>query len=443
MNDIKQYFEREAETKVKKWLANGYIVALTGPRQVGKTTLIQKIARELKIQTFYYNFDDALLRAKVSRDFYFLQKDVEARLGKSLDKIDKEKILIIIDEAQKEPSVFDYIKILYEKYKTKIKIAVSGSSSLELQKKSAESLAGRCQYVYLYALSVSEIVKAKFGIKSKTSLFNHVFNPDFSLLKRENAKFYPQKMGIDELLKEILVFGLLPGVWSKPKDERFDYLRSIVSLYLDKDIRADGLVKELENFQQLLEILSFQVGSAWNLSNLSMQIQTSVNTLRAHRSILKNTFVLNFVYPYIKSPQKSVVKSPKCYFYDIGVANYLAGRERIENVFDSKSSGGILENIIIKSYEAWNSNETIACKTYFWRNYEDREIDFLLEKAGKTVPVEITLSKDVSSKKVSNLECFMADKNCDSGFIVYTGELKEIKLKKSRTIICLPWYLWQ
>lgn len=250
-------------------------------------------------------------------------------------------------------------------------------------------------------------------------------------------------MGIDELLKEILVFGLLPGVWSKPKDERFDYLRSIVSLYLDKDIRADGLVKELENFQQLLEILSFQVGSAWNLSNLSMQIQTSVNTLRAHRSILKNTFVLNFVYPYIKSPQKSVVKSPKCYFYDIGVANYLAGRERIENVFDSKSSGGILENIIIKSYEAWNSNETIACKTYFWRNYEDRGIDFLLEKAGKTVPVEITLSKDVSSKKVSNLECFMADKNCDSGFIVYTGELKEIKLKKSRTIICLPWYLWQ
>ncbi|MDP2860676.1 MAG: AAA family ATPase [bacterium] len=443
MNDINEYFEREAEIKVKKWLASGYITALIGPRQVGKTTLIQKTAKELKIQTFYYNFDDVLLRGKVARDFYFLQKDIEARLGKSLDKINKEKILLIIDEAQKGPSVFDYIKILHEKYGAKVKIAISGSSSLELQKKSAESLAGRCQYVYLYALSISEILKAKFGIKSKTSLFNNLFNPDFSLLKKEYARFYPQNMELYESLKEILVFGLLPGVWSKPKDERFDYLRSIVSLYLDKDIRAAGLVKELENFQHLLEILSFQVGSAWNLSNLSTQIQTSVNTLRAHRSILNNTFVLNFVYPYVRSPQKSVVKSPKCYFYDIGVANYLAGRERIENVFDSKSSGGIFENIIIKSFEAWNSNETMACKTYFWRNYEDREIDFLVEKAGKIVPVEITLSRDVVHKKVSNLECFMKEKKCDFGFIVYTGELKAIKLKNAKTILCVPWYLWQ
>jgi len=442
MNDIKQYFEREAEIKIKKWLANGYIVALIGPRQVGKTTLIQKIAKELKIQTFYYNFDDALLRGKVKRDFYFLQKDIEARLGISLDSLHK-NIFVIIDEAQKEPSVFDYIKILHEKYGAKIKIAVSGSSSLELQKKSSESLAGRCEYVYLYALSIPEIIKAKLGIKSKTSLFDNIFDPDFNLLKKEYAKFYPKNIDLYELLKEVLVFGLLPGVWPKPKDERFDYLRSIVSLYLDKDIRAAGLVKELENFQHLLEILSFQVGSAWNLSNLSTQIQTSVNTLRAHRSILKNTFVLNFVYPYIKSPQKSIVKSPKCYFYDIGVANYLAGRERIENIFDSKSSGGILENIIIKSFEAWNSNQTIACKTYFWRNYEDREIDFLVEKAGKTVPIEITLSKEVVHKKVSNLECFMKEKKCDLGFIVYAGELKEIKLQNLKKIFCIPWYLWQ
>jgi len=151
---------------------------------------------------------------------------------------------------------------------------------------------------------------------------------------------------------------------------------------------------------------------------------------------------LNFVYPYIKSPQKSVVKSPKCYFYDIGVANYLAGRERIENIFDSKSSGGILENIIIKSFEAWNSNQTIACKTYFWRNYEDREIDFLVEKAGKTVPIEITLSKEIVRKKVSNLEYFMKEKKCHLGFIVYPGELKKIKLQNSKIIFCLPWYLW-
>jgi len=231
-----------------------------------------------------------------------------------------------------------------------------------------------------HGLPIENKVENKLGIKSKTSLFDTIFDSDIHLLQRENAQFYPENMNLYELLQEILVFGLLPGVWTKPKNERFDYVRSIVSLYLDKDIRAAGLVKELENFQHLLEILSYQVGSAWNLSHLSTQIQISVNTLRAHRSILKNTFVLNFVYPYSKSPQKGVVKSPKCYFYDIGVANYLAGRERIENIFDSKSSGGIFENIIIKSFEAWNSNQTIACKTYFWRNYEDREIDYLIEK---------------------------------------------------------------
>ena len=442
MNDIKQYFEREAEIKIKKWLAHGYIVALIGPRQVGKTTLIRNIAKELNLQTFYYNFDDALLRGRVNRDFYFLQKDMESSLGVSLDKLRK-NIFVIIDEAQKEPSIFDYIKIVHEKYGTKIKVAVSGSSSLELQKRSSESLAGRCEYVYLYTLSITEIITAKLGIKSKISLFDTIFDSDAHLLQRENAQFYPENMNLYELLQEILVFGLLPGVWTKPKNERFDYVRSIVSLYLDKDIRAAGLVKELENFQHLLEILSYQVGSAWNLSHLSTQIQISVNTLRAHRSILKNTFVLNFVYPYSKSPQKGVVKSPKCYFYDIGVANYLAGRERIENIFDSKSSGGIFENIIIKSFEAWNSNQTIACKTYFWRNYEDREIDYLIEKAGKIVPIEITLSKEVVQKKISNLECFMKEKKCDVGYIVYTGELQKIKLQNSKTIFCIPWYLWQ
>jgi predicted AAA+ superfamily ATPase len=442
MNNFSRFFPRDAEQKIEKWLNQNYIVALLGARQVGKTTLLRKIAREQKIPCFYYSFDDILLKNKVSSDFYFLKKDLEAKLGVSLKKL-AHKIFLLIDEAQKEPAVFEFLKILHDNFPSQIKILVSGSASLEIQKKTSESLAGRAQYVYLYPLSLGEVFKERFRL-SKKSLFEVLFKEklSFDFLRKQQSFLYPYLDQLENLLKQILIFGLLPGTWQRTDEEKMGYLRSVVMLYLEKDIRMAGLVKELENFQALLEILSFQVGGILNLNRLSSSVQVSVNTLRHYRSILKNTFVLNSVYPYIQSPQKRVVKSPKVYFYDIGVANYLAGRERIENVLDSKASGGIFENIIIKSFEAFSKNEVLSAKIAFFRDYQGREVDLVLRKTGRSIPVEITNSGNIINKKILNLSHFLTvNKQANFGLIIYKGELKIIKVFH-KPIFCLPWWLW-
>ncbi|MBI4991425.1 ATP-binding protein [Candidatus Gottesmanbacteria bacterium] len=442
MNDIRRFFLREAKGKVIKWLRQGYIVAVLGARQVGKTTLIKELAQKQTVPCFYYSFDDVLLRGKVASDFYFIKKDLEARLGMVLERLDRE-IYLLIDEAQKEPSVFELLKIFHDSFSEKIKIIVSGSASLEIQKKTSESLAGRAQYVYLFPLSIGEVLREKF-LLPKQSLFTCLFaqKPLLEFLKQQQVLLYPHLSELENLLSEILVFGLLPGVWQKKTEEKMGYLRSIVSLYLEKDIRLTGLVKELDIFQNLLEILSFQVGGVLNLTNLSSQVQTSVNTLKNYRSILKNTFVLKTLSPYIAAAQKRLVKNTKVYFYDVGVANFLAGREKIANIFDSKASGGIFENIILKTYEAFSQNETVPVRTYFWRNYQGNEVDLILKKEDRVIPIEITNSTNIVSKKITNLGLFLEETSqADFGLVVYNGELKTIPVK-TKQLICLPWWLW-
>ncbi len=442
MIDINRYFPRNAENNLKIWLEQNYIVAVLGARQTGKTTMIKEFIKRKSSASFYYNFDDVILRNKVASDFYFLKNDLEARLGITLDKLNHE-IFLIIDEAQKEPSVFELLKIFKDSFSPFLKIIISGSASLEIQKKSSESLAGRAQYVYLLPLSVGEILKEKYKL-TLPSLFASLFSKNLQLdfFQKRQALLYPYSSELENLLKQILVYGLLPGVWQKKTEEKMGYIRSIVSLFLEKDIRTSGQVRELDNFQNLLEILSYQVGGILNLTNLSTQVQTSVNTLKNYRSILKNTFVLNTLPPFIASPQKRFVKNNKVYFYDVGVANFLAGREKIMNVLDSKASGGIFENIILSSFESFSKNETIPIRTYFWRNYQEQEIDLILKKDEKIIPIEITNSPQVNSKKINNLKSFLREnKQADFGMVVYNGELKLFELEH-KPVFCLPWWLW-
>lgn len=451
MDDITRYFKREVEEKIKKWLDHGYIVAIIGARQVGKTTLLKKIEAEEKNPCFYYLLDDPILRQKISTDFYFLQKDIEARLGTSLEKFSG-KICLLIDEAQKAPSIFEFLKILVDTQKQKVKIVISGSSSLEIQKKSAESLAGRLQYSYLFPLSIGEILKNEIVPFStsllrsnKLCLFESLINGqlNWEILKKYQAPLYPYQKELAGVLEKILTDGLLPFIWQKKREaDKNEYLRSVVTTYLEKDIRAAGLVKEFTAYFSFLETLAFQIGGILNLSKLSQATQVSVNTLKSHRSILEHTFIINKLPPFTRKPVAKLVKSAKIYFYDVGVANFLAGRETYKNVLDSKVSGGIFENVIIKSFESFALNQPRLVKTYFFRDYQEREVDLVTTMGEKIIPVEITNSSVVSPRKLSNLKYFLSRyPSSQQGLVVYNGELKETKVA-GHPVFFLPWWMW-
>ena len=439
MLKITGYIDRAAQKWVEKWLAEGYITVILGARQTGKTTLIKKLQGKLKGKSFYYLLDSALTSAKIESDPEFLQNDLAMRLGTSIEKFAGE-INIFLDEVQKAPSVFEQVKLWHDTYKNKFHIVLSGSASLDIQKKCSESLAGRAQYVYLYPLTIHEIVKNMFQQDTQSFLSN-LDQVNFHDLQQSYASFYPQKQELNLLFKNLMVFGLLPGVMTRQENEKFAYLRSIIELYLDKDIRATGMVKELSDFNKLLEIASYEVGGLINIQNLSRVVNSTAVTLNNHLSILENTFVINFLEPFVAVRDRAV-KSKKWYFYDVGVPNYLARRLKFENVYGAKVYGGIWENILLTSALSIFKNEVASRNTFFWRNYEGREIDLVLEKGNEIIPVEITASAVVEKRKIDNLKFFL-EKNAGvkQAFVVYGGDLKEIKISGTH-VIFLPWVLW-
>lgn len=177
---MKGYVSREIETHCLKRLRTGMITAIVGARQVGKTTLLMKI-KELvaeegivsKDRIFYYSLDDPLLRAELKRDFRFFEKEIENTLGEPISKI-KGLILLIIDEAQKSSHIFDWLKIIYDKYREKIRIIVSGSSSLGIKRKSTESLAGRITFLKLFPFTLRELIRENTGVILPEPLWNNI-----------------------------------------------------------------------------------------------------------------------------------------------------------------------------------------------------------------------------------------------------------------------------
>ncbi len=442
MAEIKQYFGRTAEKIVEHYLSQNYIVAVLGARQTGKTTLVKNFAKKSKLKTFYFLFDDILLQNQVKSDFYFLQKQIESQLGTTFERLESE-ILVVIDEAQKAPDVFDLVKIWHDTIGEKIKVILSGSASLEIQKKTAESMAGRAQYVYLQPLSIGEILSSKLNLTLPSLFPGKLDNLNEDFLREKNALLFKYKREIQLIRDELLVYGALPGIWQKDdKNSKFELLKSAVTTYLEKDIRQAGLVHELSNFQKTLQIFSLNAGGILNYENYSRQTQINVKTVKNYRQILENTFVLQTLTPDI-DPYSQIVKSPKCYLFDTGITNFLAGRETLLNVLDSRSSGGIFETIILNSFLAFAKNEIFEPHVHYFRNYAGREIDLIIRWGeNERIPVEMTMSERVEKEKINNLRFYAkTQKGIKAGVVVYNGDLQFIKAD-GLPVYLIPWWLW-
>jgi len=449
---MKKYIKREVENKILKAVEGGFIVALLGARQTGKTTFLTNLLVDLqnkgtpKNHIFFFNLDDVILRQEVISDFYFIRNFVEQRLGKNLKDLSS-PIYIFIDEAQKAPAVFDLIKILYDNFSEKVKIIISGSSSLAIQKKSAESLAGRIINVYLYPLSLREILSDYFNLSLEGGLFevlalakdfdlNFLSSCQTKVLKQE----YDQKREFSLLLRRLLLDGSLPAVYAKVKEKEYIF-KSLIETYLEKDIRSLGEVGSLEDFSRLLSLLSFGIGNTFNIAGLSRDLGIAVNTIKKYLSILQATFILNKLQPFFTKQKKRLVKSPKIYFYDGGLANFLAKRYYWENILGEKA-GYLFENLLLKSFEVFNKNLLTPVAISFWRDYQGHEIDLVIENSRKMIPVEFTLEHGFSPRKRQNFSYFFKEfKDVSFGVLIHQGELSQVSLL-GKKIFLVPWWLW-
>ena len=335
--------ERTIEEKITDILKKQRkILVLYGARQVGKTTLINTTTKNFQGKILRINADEQLYHETLSsRDFSKLKGLVEGY------------DLLFIDEAQRIPDIGINLKILYDNI-PKLKIIVSGSSSLELANRVNEPLTGRINTNILYPLSVLEWQKHK-GLN------------DFEISLK---------------LEEFLLYGMYPELFSYENfDQKRKYLNDLTRSYLYKDILTLANIKYPEKLNQLLKLLAWQVGQLVSIQELSTTLQIHRESLLNYISLLEKSFVIFRLSGFNRNLRKEVVKMDKIYFYDTGVRNALINNFSSLQIRNDK--GQLWENFLMAERKKENAYGDAFVNSYFWRTYSGAELDLIEEKDGQ------------------------------------------------------------
>lgn len=441
------------ERTVYSLLANSfkekYVSVILGPRQTGKTTLVKKIIDDLKSQgvskknILFLNFDDPELRTELAKNpKKFLQK-AEQFFGEPLSELSAKKY-IFLDEVQKLPQIFDILKILYDDHQTKIKITITGSSSLTLFKKSAETLAGRIRFYHLSALSWQEIISEIIPLHSR-SFIKEIVETDITYktyLKLQSEAF-SEKEKLTFYWNNYLISGGLPEIFlMESQEKKSEALRNYLATYIERDIKGLKQVGDESLFSETVNAFLFQDTQILNFSALASRVGIQRITLKKYFYILKETFLISPLYPFVKQSKQSV-KNPKIYFFDHGLTNYYRKIYSLDQLNISDRVGFVFENIIVNNLLTCFANDNRAPVINFWRDYQGHEIDLIISNSERTIPIEITYSSKINQKKINNFKAFYKIfPKADNGFIVWQGEFKEFK-SGDKTIFAVPFWMWR
>ena len=373
------FFERIISTTIKKATETFPVVLITGPRQVGKTTVFEQY-REL--ERTYITLDDPQARVLAQNDpALFLQTY---------------KTPLFIDEIQYAPQLFPYIKMVVDREKQKGMFWLTGSQQFHLMRNVSESLAGRVAILELQGLSQAE----KFHRK------NQPFLPD-------NEEKANHTLDINEVY-ELILRGSYPELYANPNVDWDLFYSSYLKTYIEKDIRDLINISDESAFIKFMRVAAARTGQLLNYSDMASDVGVSVPTIKSWLSLLETSGLTFMLYPYSNNITNRAIKTPKLYFYDTGLVCYLTGWISANTLQNGAMSGAILETYVIseilKSYQ-YNGKSVNA---YFYRDKEKKEIDLLIERNGAFYPIEI---KRTAAPKESDVKNFniLALKNLPAG----------------------------
>lgn len=339
---------REIQPAIEKQLFRGKVVILFGPRRVGKTTLSKHLI-SIHENSRYINCD--LLENKTA-----LQTTNSSILKGFLGNYR----LVVLDEAQKISDIGRILKIISDTF-PEIQLIATGSSSFELGNKTAEPLTGRSREYLLLPFSLPELLSIK------------------------------DKINIHADLERIMRFGLYPEVYSLPEHEAIEELNQIASKYLYKDILQFEVIKRPNLILNLLSALALQIGNEVSLNELSRLLSETVPTIKRYLDLLEQAFVIFRLRSYSRNVRNEIAKGQKIYFYDLGIRNALI--RNFNPMHIRNDTGGIWENFCIVERMKYNLNHRRFVNTWFWRTYDQKEVDFIEEDGGKLSAFEFKFSQ--------------------------------------------------
>lgn len=366
------YIHRKIEETILEASKYFSVIAVSGPRQSGKSTLLTQL---FPLYEKYSLKDLNILDYAKNDPIAFLNQTDEG---------------MFIDEIQRCPQLLDYIQGIVDN-NPKRHFALSGNSNFEVMKNLSESLAGRAGVFELLPMSIQEVT-------GKVDLDN---------------------------LNQILYNGLYPSICAKKNIAKFFY-PSYVRTYLEKDVRDLLQIKDQIRFTKFLKLCAARIGSLFNASELGAEVGVSSKTISHWLSVLQASYLITLLPPYYENIPKRLVKSPKLYFNDPGLACYLLDIETPQQLDRDKMRGAIFENMIVMEAIKHRYNMGLKGGVFFYRDSNQNEVDLLIKQEGELTAIEVKSSMTYSSsfeKTLTQIEGWIKTPISKKA-IVYSGDFE-------------------
>lgn len=364
--------KRALSKKLKELALKFPVVSVVGPRQSGKTTLVKSV---------FFGMEYANLEDLDTREF---------ALNDPRGFLETHSKGVIIDEAQRAPGLFSYIQTAVDSKNKAGQFILTGSQNILLQEHISQTLAGRVAILRLLPFSLEELKDTRY-------------EPDSS--------------------EEYIFKGSYPRIYDK-KINPMDWYPNYIQTYVERDVRLIKNISDLNTFQKFIKLCAGRIGQVLNLSSLGNDCGITHNTAKAWLSILESTYIIFLLRPYYRNFNKRLIKMPKLYFYDTGLACSLLGIQNKQQLAAHYSGGSLFESFALSEITKYILNKGLDAHCYYWRDRTGNEVDCIVEAFGALLCIEVKSSKTIADDFFSGLRYWnkVAGKSSGRHYLVYNGQ---------------------
>lgn len=401
-------------TTLKRYLKKFPVVAVVGARQTGKTTLVRDLLKENRL---YLTLDDPT-------NVMIAQEDPLSFVEQSGH--------ITIDEIQKVPVLLSAIKQVVDRKKRAGQFLITGSANITSLPFISETLAGRIVFVQMSPFTVKELLS-----REQRGDVDFIDIVNIKSVKK-CWEFLQQIKPRNFRLEKFILRGGLPPAYFESNDEiRTAWFEGYIKTYLERDIRDISRIGNLYEYQRFISLLAFRVAQILRKSEIARDSGIPYTTADRFFDLLLATYQIFYLQPYYRNIGKRLIKSPKIMWMDTGLAMYLQGLASWRDAVRLARDSYLVENKIGIELKTRLSNKFPSAKLFYWRTSAGAEIDFIIEYAGRIVPIEVKWKTIIKSRDILNMRIFLEDFKRDApfGIILYKG--REL-LRLDKNIFLVP-----
>ncbi len=408
-------YPRIVRDYISRRIHSRFGILVLGPRQTGKSTLLDEIVSATEARTkLIYRLNETSTYEQTIRDPSRILRAVEAA-------VELGSVLLFIDEVQYVPQILNDCQSILDRYADRVTVLLTGSSARKLRGAGANLLPGRLLWQDLHPLTMPEL-----GISD---------GPSGRILPIAEPSGATRRYGGS--LEELLTYGSLPGICDLEEGLRREILTAYTSTYLQEEIRAEALARNLGGFSRVLEYAAIDSGMVVNFSSVSRDIGVPISTIRSYFDLLYDTLILLRIPAFTRNARKRIIRSAKYVFFDTGIRNACAALYLDPSSLLKTQAGTLFEQyIILEIHRRIQYMPGCPWRISHWRTSSGVEVDLVIDKGESAIPIEIKYTDNPHPRDIRHLLTFMKEYDVPQGYLVCRCEQVE---KMADGVYAVPW----